>query len=96
MKWTLFALALGSMDLGPCTRGTERATLVLEISAPNFRRVEKELRSCAADGVAAATLPALLKNLPAAAPRFWEEFQVCTRYTEWVSADLTVEKSCRY
>jgi hypothetical protein len=97
-------LALGSMDMQPCAKtesatvrkGQQRATLFLEISAPNFQRVQDELRHCAEHGVAAATLPALLKNLAGAAPAFWEEFQVCTRYTEWVSADLSVETFCRY
>lgn len=97
-------LALGSMELQACSKsgsaavrkGMERATLFLEVSAPNFQRVQAELRQCAEHGVAAATLPALLKNLPGAAPAFWEEFYVCTRYTEWVSADLSIESSCRF
>jgi hypothetical protein len=88
-------LALGSMDLKPCAQGFERATLVLEISAPNFLRVRDELRQCAAHGVAAATLPALLKKLPEAAPAFWEEFQVCSRYVEWAHADLSIETACQ-
>jgi hypothetical protein len=37
-----------------------------------------------------------LKNLPAAAPAFWAEFEVCSRYTEWLSADLSVVRSCKY
>jgi len=86
---------IGWMALKPCTKGQERATLFLEISAPNFPRVQGELRQCAAYGVKAATLPALVKKLPGAEPRFWEEFIVCTRYTEWSDADLSIETSCR-
>jgi hypothetical protein len=86
---------IGFMELRPCTKGQERATLFLEISAPNLPRVQGELRQCAAYGVKAATLPALLKKLPGAEPRFWEEFIVCTRYTEWSDADLSIETSCR-
>ena len=97
-------LSLGSMELQACSKadsasvrsGKQRATLFLEISAPHFQRVQNELKHCADHGVAAATLPALLKNLPGAAPAFWEEFQVCTRYTEWLNADLFVETSCHY
>lgn len=97
-------LSLGSRDIEPCSKsesatvrwGKQRATLFLEISAPHFQRVQHELRQCAEHGVAAATLDALLKNLPAAAPAFWAEFQVCSRYTEWLNADLFVEKSCHY
>jgi transposase InsO family protein len=88
-------LALGSMELQVCAKGRERATLVLEIEAPNFRRVRDELRQCAKDGVAAATLPALLKKQPAAEPLFWEEFQHCSRYTEWISAELSIQTFCR-
>jgi hypothetical protein len=88
-------LALGSMELKTCAKGRERATLVLEIEAPHFQRVQHELKTCAEQGVASATLPALLKNLPAAQPAFWEEFRVCTRYTEWLNAALSVESSCR-
>lgn len=88
-------LALGSMELKACARGHERATLVLEIEAPYFQRVQHELKSCAEQGVASATLPALLKNLPAAQPAFWEEFRVCTRYTEWLNAALSVQTICR-
>jgi hypothetical protein len=87
--------AIGSMALKACEKGQQRATLFLEISAPNFARVQHELRQCAAFGVRAATLPGLLKKLPGAEPRFWEEFLVCTRYTEWSDADLTIETSCR-
>jgi len=90
-------LALGSLDLQPCpnAKGRERATLFLEISAPNFRRVQDELRECAALGVKAATLPALLKNLPAAQAEFWVEFRMCSRYTEWADANLSVKTACR-
>jgi hypothetical protein len=87
--------ALGSMDLKPCSKGKERATLFLEISAPNLWRVQEELKDCAEHSVAAATLPALLKNLPVAEHEFWAEFKVCTRYTEWVNANLSIERSCR-
>jgi hypothetical protein len=95
-------LSLGSMELQPCSKtesatarwGKQRATLFLEISAPHFQRVQDELRLCAEHGVAAAKLDALLKNLPAAAPAFWDEFQVCSRYTEWLDADLFVETAC--
>lgn len=95
---------LGSRDVEPCSksesatvrRGKQRATLFLEISAPHFQRVQDELKHCAESGVAAATLDALLKNLPAAAPAFWAEFEVCSRYTEWLDADLFVERSCHY
>lgn len=72
-----------------------RDALVLKVSAPQFARVRDELRVCAAQGVAAATLPALLKQLPAAARLFWEEFELCSRHTEWREAELFVEKSCR-
>jgi hypothetical protein len=97
-------LSLGSRDIEPCSKsesaavrwGKERATLFLEISAPHFQRVHDELKQCAASGVAAATLDALLKNLPAAAPEFWAEFEVCSRYTEWLDADLVVETACHY
>jgi hypothetical protein len=96
--------SLGSMELQPCSKtesatvrwGKQRASLFLEISAPHFPRVQDELKHCAEHGVAAATLDALLKNLPAAAPAFWAEFQVCSRYTEWLNADLFVETSCQY
>ncbi len=91
--------AIGSIALKSCQegqqRGEQRATLFLEVSAPNFPRVQHELRQCAAYGVKAATLPALLKKLPGADSRFWEEFLVCTRYTEWSDADLSIETSCR-
>jgi hypothetical protein len=88
-------LALGSLELEACTKGRSRATLVLEIEAPNFQRVQHELKTCAEHGVATATLPALLKKEPAAAPAFWEEFRVCTRYTEWISAELSIQTTCR-
>lgn len=88
-------LALGSMELQSCTKGRERATLVLDIEAPNFQRVQHELRACAEHGVATVTLPALLKKEPEAAPVFWEEFRVCTRYTEWISAELSIQTFCR-
>ena len=87
--------AIGSMALKACDKGEQRATLFLEVSAPHFPRVQHELRQCAAYGVKAATLPALVKKLPGAEPRFWEEFLVCTRYTEWSDADLSIETSCR-
>jgi hypothetical protein len=87
--------AIGSMALKACDKGEQRATLFLEVSAPHLARVQHELRQCAAYGVKAATLPALLKKLPGAEPRFWEEFLVCTRYTEWSDADLSIETSCR-
>ena len=83
-------LELGSMKMRPCEK------VVLEIRAPHFARVKDEIRRCAERGVAAATLPALLKNLPAAEPAFWEEFQLCSRYTEWAHAHLSVQKRCRY
>jgi hypothetical protein len=57
--------------------------------------VKSELKHCAEHGVATASLDALLKNLPAAAPALWAEFRVCARYTEWLDADLVVETSCR-
>ena len=88
-------LALGSVELEACTKGRSRATLVLEIEAPDFQRVRHELKTCADHGVATATLPALIKKEPAAAPAFWEEFRVCTRYTEWISAELSIQTSCR-
>jgi len=88
-------LALGSMDLKACSKGKERVTLVLEIEAPNFQRVQDELKACAEHGVAAATLPALIDQRPGAAPVFWEEFGVCTRYTEWISAELSIQTFCR-
>ena len=88
-------LALGSMELQACAKGRQRATLVLEIEAPDYRRVQHELKACAEHGVASATLPALLKKEPSAEPAFWEEFRVCTRYTEWVSAELSIQTYCR-
>lgn len=88
-------LALGSIDLKACSKGKERATLVLEIEAPNFQRVRDELQACAAHGVAAATLPALIEDQPGAAPVFWEEFELCSRYTEWISAELSIQTACR-
>jgi hypothetical protein len=97
-------LSLGTRDMEPCSKsesatvrwGKQRATLFLEISAPHFQRVQDELKQCAEHGVAAASLDALLKNLPAASAAFWAEFHVCSRYTEWLDADLFVEKSCHY
>jgi len=86
---------IGSIALKACDKGQQHSTLFLEVSAPNFPRVQHELRQCAAYGVKAATLPALLKKLPGADSRFWEEFLVCTRYTEWSDADLSIETSCR-
>lgn len=83
-------LSLGTMDQRPC-----RAKLYLEITAPHFQRVQDELRACAERGVKAATLSGLVNDRAAAAPRFWEEFQTCSRYVEWVDADLAVETSCR-
>jgi len=88
-------LSLGSMELKTCSRGKERATLVLEIEAPNFKRVQAELKDCAVHGVAIATLPGLVRNLPGATAAFWQEFALCTRYTEWAKADLSVEMACR-
>ena len=88
-------LALGSIELDACPKGRERITLFLDIEAPNFKRVQHELKTCAEYGVASATLPALLKKAPEAAPTFWEEFRVCTRYTEWISAELSIRRSCR-
>lgn len=83
-------LPLGTMKTEAC-----RAHLYLEISAPQFKRVEEELRFCAERGVEAATLSALIKNHNAAASRFWQEFQQCSRYVEWINAELAVERSCR-
>lgn len=88
-------VALGSMELEACAKGRGRATLVLDIEAPNFQRVQHELKACAENGVAAATLPALLRKEPAAAPAFWDEFRLCTRYTEWISAELSIQTFCR-
>ena len=99
MALALFAIAspalaqkfsLGSASVQACSK-----TLVLTISAPNFPRVQGELRQCAEQGVATATLRALVRNAPGSAAAFWTEFQVCTRYIEWDSADLSVEGSCR-
>jgi hypothetical protein len=87
--------ALGSMEVQACAKGRERATLVLEIEAPDYRRVQHELKACAEHGVASATLPALLKKEPSAEPAFWEEFRVCSRYTEWISAELSIRTDCR-
>ena len=83
-------LALGTVKTEAC-----RAHLYLDISAPQFKRVEEDLRFCAERGVQAATLPALIKNQNAATSRFWQEFQQCSRYVEWVDAELAVERSCR-
>lgn len=83
-------LPLGTMKTESC-----RAHLYLEISAPQFKRVAEELRFCAERGVQAATLPGLIKNHNAAASRFWQEFQQCSRYVEWDDAELGVERSCR-
>jgi hypothetical protein len=95
-------LFLGSMEIQPCSKsesanvraGKQRASLFLEINAPHFQRVRYELKHCADHSVAAASLPALLKNLSGAQPAFWAEFKLCTRYTEWLEADLLVETSC--
>jgi hypothetical protein len=83
-------LPLGTMKTQSC-----RAELYLEISAPQFKRVAEELRFCAERGVQAATLPALIRNQNAAASRFWQEFQQCSRYVEWDDAELAIERSCR-
>ena len=83
-------LALGTVKTEAC-----RAHLYLDIIAPQFKRVEEELRFCAERGVQAATLPALIKNHNTAASRFWQEFQQCSRYVEWLDAELAVERSCR-
>jgi hypothetical protein len=83
-------LALGTVKTEAC-----RAHLYLDISAPHFKRVEQELRFCAERGVQAATLPALIRNHNTAASRFWQEFQQCSRYVEWLDAELAVERSCR-
>lgn len=83
-------LPLGTVKTEAC-----RAHLYLEISAPQFKRVEGELRFCAERGVQAATLPALIRNHGTAASRFWQEFQQCSRYVEWDDAELAVERSCR-
>jgi hypothetical protein len=88
-------LALGTMDLQACARGKERATLVLDVEAPDIHRVRGELRRCAEHGVATVTLPALIRRQPSAVPEFWEEFKVCARYTEWISAELSIHTTCR-
>lgn len=83
-------LALGTLKKEAC-----RAHLYLEISAPQFKRVQGELQFCAERGVQAATLTGLIDNRNHATSRFWQEFQQCSRYVEWLDAELAVEKSCR-
>jgi hypothetical protein len=83
-------LALGTLAKEAC-----RAHLYLEISAPQFQRVQQELKFCAQRGVQAATLHGLIDNQNGANSRFWQEFQQCSRYLEWVDAELGVRKSCR-
>ena len=83
-------LALGTLKKQSC-----RANLYLEINAPQFHRVQGELRFCAERGVQAATLAGLIDHRNGATSRFWQEFQQCSRYVEWEDAELAVEKSCR-
>lgn len=71
----------------------ERSFIAATLAA--FSSLQEELKACAAHGVAAATLPALIDERPGAAPVFWEEFEVCTRYTEWIRAELSLRTFCR-
>ena len=89
------SVAAERLPLGTIKSEACRSHLYLEISAPQFKRVEGELRFCAERGVQAATLPALINNQNAAMSRFWQEFQQCSRYVEWIDAELAVERSCR-
>lgn len=102
-KTLLLALLIAStgtaaaerLSLGTVKKDACRTDLYLEISAPQFKRVQGDLQFCAERGVQAATLPALIKNHNAAASRFWQEFQQCSRYVEWDEAELAIERSCR-
>ena len=89
------SVAAERLSLGTVKKEACRANLYLEISAPQFKRVQGELRFCAERGVQAATLAGLIDNRNGATARFWQEFQQCSRYVEWDDAELAVEKSCR-
>jgi hypothetical protein len=102
-KGLLLALLLAStgsvaaerLPIGTLKKAACRTHLYLDISAPQFYRVQKDLRFCAERGVQAATLTGLIDNRNGATSRFWQEFQQCSRYVEWDDAELAVEKSCR-
>ena len=81
-------LALGTLKKDAC-----RSHVYLEITAPQFKRVQGDLQLCAERGVQAATLS--VDNRNGAASRFWQEFQQCSRYVEWYDAELAVQRSCR-
>lgn len=102
-KAMLLALLLAStgtaaaerLSLGTLKKDACRTDLYLEITAPQFKRVQGDLQFCAERGVQAATLNGLVDNRNGAASRFWQEFQQCSRYVEWTDAELAVQKSCR-
>ena len=79
------SVAAERLPLGTLKKEACRANLYLDISAPQFHRVQGELRFCAR----------LIDNRNGAMSRFWREFQQCSRYVEWDDAELAVEKSCR-
>jgi hypothetical protein len=89
------ATAAERLSLGTLKKDACRAHLYLEISAPQFKRVQGDLQFCAERGVQAARLNELVDNRNGAASRFWQEFQQCSRYVEWDDAELAVERSCR-
>ena len=102
-KTMLLALLLAStgtaaaerLSLGTLKKDACRSHLYLEISAPQFKRVQGDLQFCAERGVEAARLNELVDNRNGAASRFWQEFQQCSRYVEWYDAELAVQRSCR-
>jgi len=104
MRKMLMAIALAfcvaqvqaeRLPLGTLKKEACRTHLYLEITAPEFHRVRGDLRFCAERGVQAATLSGLIDNRNGATSRFWQEFQQCSRYVEWIDAELAVERSCR-
>ena len=102
-KLLILALLLAStgdaaaerLSLGTLKKNACRSHLYLEISAPQFKRVQGDLQFCAERGVQAARLNELMDNRNGAASRFWQEFQQCSRYVEWDAAELAVQHSCR-
>lgn len=96
----LLAASTGSaaaerLSLGTLKKHACRSHVYLEISAPQFKRVQGDLQFCAERGVQAARLDELVDNRNGAASRFWQEFQQCSRYVEWHDAELAVQRSCR-
>src|SRR5262249_33442840 len=74
----------------------QEAALFLDIDATDFQQVQSELSSCAQEGVAAATLAALLTDLPGAAPAFWTAFGSCASNINYFDASLSVETACQW